>query len=129
MPGAVHYNSPRKDRPFIVVDCGTIPDALIESELFGHVKGAFTGAIENRKGLMELADEGSLFLDEIGNLNLSTQAKLLRVLQEKEFRPLGGKNPVKCDMRFIVATNKDLEAMTKEGTFREDFFTGLMSFP
>ncbi|MEK6582534.1 MAG: sigma-54 dependent transcriptional regulator, partial [Nitrospirota bacterium] len=126
---AVHYNSPRKDRPFIVVDCGTIPDALIESELFGHVKGAFTGAIENRKGLMELADEGSLFLDEIGNLNLSTQAKLLRVLQEKEFRPLGGKNPVKCDMRFIVATNKDLEAMTKEGTFREDFFYRLNVFP
>ncbi|MEK6652592.1 MAG: sigma-54 dependent transcriptional regulator [Nitrospirota bacterium] len=126
---AVHYNSPRKDKPFIVVDCGTIPDALIESELFGHVKGAFTGAIENRKGLMELADEGSLFLDEIGNLNLSTQAKLLRVLQEKEFRPLGGKNPVKCDMRFIVATNKNLEAMTKEGTFREDFFYRLNVFP
>jgi len=125
----IHYNSPRKDMPFIVVDCGTIPDTLIESELFGHLKGAFTGAIENRKGLIELADEGSLFLDEIGNLNLSTQAKLLRVLQEKEFRPLGSKNPVRADIRFIVATNKNLEALTKEGTFREDFFYRLNIFP
>ncbi len=126
---AIHYNSPRRDKPFIVVDCGTIPDTLIESELFGYVKGAFTGAIETRKGLIELANEGSLFLDEIANLNLSTQAKLLRVLQERELRPLGSKNSVRVDIRFIVATNRHLESMTKEGTFREDFFYRLNIFP
>ncbi len=126
---AIHYNSPRRDQPFIVVDCGTIPDTLIESELFGHVKGAFTGAIETRKGLLELANGGSLFFDEIGNLNLSIQAKLLRLLQEREFRPIGGKNPVRADIRFIAATNKNLATMTKEGAFREDFFYRLNVFP
>ncbi len=126
---AIHYNSPRREKPFVVVDCGTIPDNLIESELFGHAKGSFTGAVENRKGLVELAGEGTLFLDEIGNLNLSTQAKLLRVLQEKEFRPIGNKDPVRVDVRFVAATNKNLEAMTKEGSFREDFFYRLNVFP
>ena len=126
---AIHYNSPRKDHPFVVVDCGTIPETLIESELFGHFKGAFTGATENKKGLVELADEGSLFLDEVGNLNLSVQAKLLRVMQEREFRPLGGKNSLRADVRFIAATHKNLEVMTKEGTFREDLFYRLNIFP
>ncbi len=126
---AIHYNSPRKDQPFIVVDCVTIPETLIESELFGHAKGAFTGATEKKKGLIEMANKGTIFFDEIGNLDISTQAKLLRVLQEREFRPIGEKNPVNVDIRFISATNKDLQAMTKEGTFREDFFYRLNIFP
>jgi len=126
---AIHFNSPRKDQPFIVVDCTTIPEPLIESELFGHAKGAFTGASEKKKGLLEMANGGTIFLDEIGNLDLSTQAKLLRVLQEREFRPLGEKKTVHVDIRFISATNKDLKAMTKEGTFREDFFYRLNIFP
>jgi DNA-binding NtrC family response regulator len=126
---AIHYNSPRRDKPFIVVDCSTIPDTLIESELFGYVRGAFTGATENKKGLVELSNEGSLFLDEISSLSMTMQGKLLRILQEKEFRPIGGKNTVRADIRFIAATNKNLEAMVKEGTFREDFFYRLNVFP
>ncbi|MEW6108196.1 MAG: sigma-54 dependent transcriptional regulator [Nitrospirota bacterium] len=126
---AIHFNSPRKDQPFIVVDCVTIPDTLIESELFGHAKGAFTGASEKKKGLIEMANNGTIFFDEIGNLDISTQAKLLRVLQEREFRPLGEKNPVHVDIRFISATNKNLQSMTREGTFREDFFYRLNIFP
>lgn len=119
---AIHYNSPRKDAPFVVVDCGTIPDAIIESELFGYVKGAFDGAAAIKKGLIELADKGSLFLNEVGALHLQVQAKLLRVLQEKEFMPIGSKKSAGVDIRFIAATNKNLEAMTKEGVFREDFY-------
>jgi DNA-binding NtrC family response regulator len=126
---AIHFNSPRKDQPFIVVDCTTIPETLIESELFGHAKGAFTGASEKKKGLLEMANGGTIFFDEIGNLDLSTQAKLLRVLQEREFRPLGEKKTVHADIRFISATNKDLKAMTIGGTFREDFFYRLNIFP
>jgi DNA-binding NtrC family response regulator len=126
---AIHYNSPRKDLPFVVVDCTTIPETLIESELFGHAKGAFTGASENKKGLLEMASGGTIFLDEIGNLNVQTQAKLLRVLQEREFRPLGEKKTVHIDVRFISATNKDLRIMTKEGSFREDLFYRLNIFP
>jgi DNA-binding NtrC family response regulator len=126
---AIHFNSSRRDQPFIVVDCTTIPETLIESELFGHTKGAFTGAHEMKKGLLELANGGTIFFDEIGNLNLTTQAKLLRVLQEKEFRPVGEKKSVHLDVRFISATNRDLKAMTKEGTFREDFFYRLNIFP
>ncbi|SPP99945.1 Acetoacetate metabolism regulatory protein AtoC [Candidatus Sulfobium mesophilum] len=126
---AIHYNSPRKDLPFVVVDCTTIPETLIESELFGHVKGAFTGASETKKGLLEIANGGTIFLDEIGNLNISTQAKLLRVLQEREFRPIGEKKTVHIDVRFISATNKDLRIMTKEGSFREDLFYRLNIFP
>jgi DNA-binding NtrC family response regulator len=126
---AIHYNSPRKDRPFVTVDCVTIPETLIESELFGHAKGAFTGAAEKKKGLLEAANAGTLFFDEIGNIGAAIQAKLLRVLQEREFRPLGEKNTVHVDVRFIAATNKDLRTMTKEGTFREDLFYRLNIFP
>jgi|Deesub1362A_J573_1020465.scaffolds.fasta_scaffold00045_92 DNA-binding NtrC family response regulator len=126
---AIHYNSPRRDGPFMAVDCGTIPDTLIESELFGHTKGSFTGAVTTEKGLIELASGGSVFFDEIGELPLSTQAKLLRVIQEKEFRPIGGKTTVKADIRVIAATNKDLAKMTKEGHFREDLFYRLNVFP
>jgi DNA-binding NtrC family response regulator len=126
---AIHFNSSRKDQPFVVVDCTTIPETLIESELFGHAKGAFTGAHEKKKGLLELANGGTIFFDEIGNLNVTTQAKLLRVLQEREFRPLGEKKSVHIDVRFISATNRDLKTMTKEGTFREDFFYRLNIFP
>jgi DNA-binding NtrC family response regulator len=126
---AIHFNSPRRDQPFVIVDCTTIPETLIESELFGHAKGAFTGAVEKKKGLLEIANGGTIFFDEIGNLDIAVQAKLLRVLQEKEFRPLGEKKPVHVDVRFISATNKDLKAMTKEGTFREDFFYRLNIFP
>jgi len=126
---AIHFNSSRKDQPFVVVDCTAIPETLIESELFGHTKGAFTGAHEKKKGLLELANGGTIFFDEIGNLDLTTQAKLLRVLQEKEFRPLGEKKSVHLDVRFVSATNRDLKTMTKDGTFREDFFYRLNIFP
>ncbi|MBI5199552.1 MAG: sigma-54-dependent Fis family transcriptional regulator [Nitrospirae bacterium] len=126
---AIHYNSPRKEQPFVVVDCGTIPDNLIESELFGYMKGAFTGAVASKKGLLELSDGGTIFFDEIGNLDLSTQAKLLRVIQEKEFRPIGGRESIKVDVRVITATNKNLEYMIKEGSFREDLFYRLNIFP
>ena len=126
---AIHFNSPRKDMPFITVDCVSIPDTLIESELFGHARGAFTGAVEKKKGLLETASGGTIFFDEIGNIGTSTQAKLLRVLQEREFRPLGEKRTIHADIRFIAATNKDLAAMIKEGTFREDLFYRLDIFP
>ncbi len=126
---AIHYNSPRSDNPFVVVDCGTISENLMESELFGHVKGSFTGATETRKGLIEAADTGTLFLDEIGNLLLSLQSKLLRVLQEREYRPIGSKKSFKVDIRFIAATNRDLKKMTTEETFREDLYYRLNIFP
>ncbi len=126
---AIHYNSPRRDAPFIVVDCSSIPETLIEAELFGHTKGAFTGAFTSRKGLLELANTGTLFLDEIGNLSLSVQAKLLRVLQEREFRPVGSDRSIKVDVRFIAATNKNLLDLVREGSFREDFFYRLNVFP
>ncbi len=126
---AIHFNSPRKEQPFVIVDCNAIPETLIESELFGHARGAFTGAFEKKKGLMEMAAGGTIFFDEIGNLGLSTQAKLLRVLQEKEFRPVGEKKTLQADIRFVSATNKDLKQMTKDGTFREDFFYRLNIFP
>ncbi|VAX26564.1 Response regulator of zinc sigma-54-dependent two-component system [hydrothermal vent metagenome] len=126
---AIHYNSPRKDRPFVIIDCGTLAGELIESELFGHKKGAFTGAVTDKKGLIEEAEGGTLFLDEIGNLPLALQSKLLRVLQEKEYRPVGDKKASKVDSRFITATNKDLSGMVKAGTFREDLFYRLDIFP
>ncbi|NOY39564.1 MAG: sigma-54-dependent Fis family transcriptional regulator [Nitrospirae bacterium] len=126
---AIHYNSPRKDMPFVVIDCGTLADELIESELFGHKRGSFTGAVTDKKGLIEEAEGGTLFLDEIGNLPLPLQSKLLRVLQEKEYRPVGDKKSIKVDTRFITATNKDLSAMVKAGTFREDLFYRLDIFP
>ncbi len=119
---AVHYNSPRKDRPFVAVNCGAIPESLMESELFGHKKGAFTGAVADRAGLFEQADGGTLFLDEIGEVPLQLQAKLLRVIQEREFRRVGGSESLKADIRLVAATNRDLDDQVKEGTFREDLF-------
>jgi DNA-binding NtrC family response regulator len=126
---AIHYNSLRREGPFIVIDCVAIPDALLEAELFGHKKGSFTGAISTEKGLIELAQNGTLFFDEISNLPLSTQAKLLRVLQEKEFRPIGSRITTRADVRFIAATNRDLREMVRKGEFREDFFYRLNVFP
>ncbi len=105
---AIHYNSPRKDKPFIAINCAAIPETLIESELFGYEPGAFTGATNRKIGLIEAADKGTLFLDEIAELPLATQSKLLRVLQEKEIRRIGGKDTIKVDVRIIAATNKNL---------------------
>jgi two-component system response regulator PilR (NtrC family) len=119
---AIHYNSPRKDKPFVTLNCGAIPESLIESELFGHMKGAFTDAIATKKGLFEMADEGTIFLDEISELPLLMQVKLLRVLQDKEFKRVGGTEDIRVDVRIISATNKDLEEAVKEKRFREDLF-------
>jgi len=119
---AVHANSPRKDKPFVVVNSGSLPHDLLESNLFGHVKGAFTGAIYAKKGLFELADKGTLFFDEIGNIPLETQAKLLRVMQEREFMRLGGVETLKVDVRVVAATNVDLRRAVDEGRFREDLY-------
>jgi two-component system response regulator PilR (NtrC family) len=119
---AVHGASPRADRPFIVVNSGSLPHDLLESNLFGHVKGAFTGAIYSKKGLFELADKGTLFFDEIGNIPLETQAKLLRVLQDREFMRLGGTDVIKVDVRIVAATNIDLRRAVDEGRFREDLY-------
>jgi two-component system response regulator PilR (NtrC family) len=119
---AIHYNSSRKDKPFVTLNCGAIPESLIESELFGHMKGAFTDAITTKKGLFEMADEGSIFLDEISELPLLMQVKLLRVLQDKEFKRVGGTDDIRVDVRIISATNKDLEEAVKEKRFREDLF-------
>src|SRR5512136_1687326 len=119
---AIHYNSPRKEKPFVTLNCGAIPEALIESELFGHVKGAFTDAIATKKGLFEMADEGTIFLDEISELPLMMQVKLLRVLQDREFKRVGGTEDIRVDVRIISATNKDLERAVKEKRFREDLF-------
>lgn len=119
---AIHYNSPRKEKPFVTLNCGAIPETLIESELFGHVKGAFTDAIATKKGLFEVADEGTIFLDEISELPLLMQVKLLRVLQDKEFKRVGGTEDIRVDVRIISATNKDLELAVKEKRFREDLF-------
>ncbi len=119
---AVHANSPRKDRPFVVVNSGSLPHDLLESNLFGHVKGAFTGAVYAKKGLFELADKGTLFFDEIGNIPLETQAKLLRVMQEREFMRLGGVDTIKVDVRVVAATNIDLKRAVDEGRFREDLY-------
>ncbi len=118
----IHQLSALKDKPFVAVNCGAIPDTLIESELFGHKKGSFTGAIEERKGFFELAHTGTLFLDEIGELSLAVQPKLLRALQEKVIRKVGAVKDQQIDVRLIAATNRDLESMVKEGLFREDLF-------
>jgi Nif-specific regulatory protein len=125
---AIHYNSPRKNSPFIKVNCAALPESLIESELFGYEKGAFTGADATRKGRFELAEGGTLFLDEIGDLNSSAAVKLLRVVQEKEFDRLGGTKSIKTDVRLIVATNKDLEKAIAASTFREDLYYRLNVF-
>ena len=125
---AIHYNSPRANKPFIKVSCAALPDSLIESELFGYEKGAFTGAEARKKGRFELAEGGTLFLDEIGDLSLSTQVKLLRVLQEREFERLGGTEPVKANVRLITASNKALEKAIAAGSFREDLHYRLNVF-
>ncbi len=119
---ALHVSSPRSEKPFIVVNSGSLPHELLESNLFGHVKGAFTGAFYSKKGLFELADKGTLFFDEIGNVSMETQAKLLRVIQEREFMRLGGTDIVKVDVRIIAATNIDLRRAVADGRFREDLF-------
>ncbi|MDD3937318.1 sigma-54 dependent transcriptional regulator [Rhodoferax sp.] len=126
---AIHYNSLRKDQPFVTVDCNTLSESLLESELFGHTKGSFTGAVANKRGMFEIANNGSLFLDEFGNIPLSTQAKLLRVIQEREFRAVGSTATQKTNVRLITATNKDLKAMVLEGTFREDLYYRINVFP
>jgi len=119
---AIHLNGPRRIKPFVAVNCGAIPETLIESELFGHVRGAFTGAVSDHAGLFKQADQGTIFLDEVGELPLHLQVKLLRVLQEKSFTPVGGSKPIKVDVRVISATNRDLRKELEEGRFREDLF-------
>ncbi len=119
---AIHMNSPRKDRSFVPVNTGSMPADLLESTLFGHVKGAFTSAIASKKGLFEIADRGTIFLDEIGNMSMETQAKILRVLQDKKFMHLGGVQEIQVDVRVIAATNIDLRQAVKEGRFREDLY-------
>jgi len=126
---ALHLASDRKDKPFVAINCAAIPETLLESELFGHKKGAFTGAIRDSKGLFAQAHEGTIFLDEIGDTSLSIQAKLLRVLQERQFYPVGSEKSVEVNVRVIVATNKDLEAEVKEGRFREDLFYRIHVIP
>ncbi|CAH2031427.1 sigma-54-dependent transcriptional regulator [Trichlorobacter ammonificans] len=119
---AIHYNSPRHERKFVAINCGALPESLLESELFGYRKGAFTGARENRQGLLETADGGTLFLDEVGNLPMNVQKTLLRFLQEKEFTRLGESSPTRVDVRILSATNADLKQAVKEGSFREDLY-------
>jgi len=119
---AIHYNSPRRSHPFTAVNCAAIPDALFENELFGHEAGAYTGAVGRRQGLFEISDGGTLFLDEIGDLPMAMQSKLLRVLQDREVRRIGGKEAVHVDVRIVTATNKDIESAVDNGTFREDLF-------
>jgi len=126
---AIHFNSLRSTKPFIKVNCGALPESVVESELFGHEKGAFTGAIATRKGRFELAHGGSIFLDEIGDLSPTTQIKLLRVLQEKEFERVGGTVTIKVDVRVITATNRELEELIAEGQFRQDLYYRLNVFP
>lgn len=126
---AMHFNSPRKAAPFVAINCGAIPENLMESELFGHEKGAFTGAVERKIGRFQLANNGTLFLDEIGELKPELQVKLLRVLQERKFTPVGGNREVKTNARIIAATNRNLEKMIEEKTFREDLFYRLNVMP
>lgn len=125
----IHKISQRRDMPFLTIDCGALPETLLESELFGHVKGAFTGAVFSRRGLLEEAQGGTVFLDEIGELTLATQAKLLRAIQEHEIRPVGGNKPVTVDVRFITATNRNLQEDVVAGCFREDLYYRLAVIP
>jgi Nif-specific regulatory protein len=126
---SIHYNSPRAGGPFIRVSCAALPESIIESELFGHEKGAFTGALQQRRGRFELAHGGTIFLDEIGDLSPHTQVRLLRVLQEREFERVGGNQTIKVDVRVIAATNRDLEKLMEEGKFRQDLYYRLNVFP
>ena len=126
---AIHAHSKRAARPFIAVDCSTFSSSLLESELFGHVKGAFTGAVKDKAGIFEVASHGSLFLDEVANLNVDIQAKLLRATETQEYKPVGASRLKKSDVRIIAATNRDLKIMVDEGNFREDFFYRLNVFP
>ena len=126
---AIHFNSLRKDKPFVPVDCTTLSEGVLESELFGHVKGSFTGAVGDKAGLFQSADGGTLFLDEIGNISLTTQAKLLRFIEEREFKAVGDTRSRSVNVRLITATNKDLEAMVADGSFREDLYYRINIFP
>jgi DNA-binding NtrC family response regulator len=126
---AIHYNSLRKDKPIVPVDCMSLSENLLESELFGHVKGAFTGAIVNKRGLLEVAEGGSVFLDEVGNIPLSIQAKLLRVIQEREFKAVGDTRTQSANIRLVCATNRELRTMVAEGSFRDDLFYRINIFP
>jgi formate hydrogenlyase transcriptional activator len=129
MANAIHYSSPRKDGPFVKVNCGAIPESLLDSELFGHEKGAFTGAVAQRRGRFERAHQGTIFLDEIGELPPQAQIRMLRVLQYKEIERIGGSTPISVDIRIIAATNRNLEEMVRSGKFREDLWFRLNVFP
>ena len=126
---AIHKNSPRRDLPFVAVDCTSLAENLLESELFGHVKGSFTGAMQTKVGLFKVADGGTLFLDEVSNISLTTQAKLLRVLQERHVTPIGGTQPVPINIHLIAASNRNLKTMISEGAFREDLYFRLNIIP
>jgi len=126
---AIHFNSLRRDHPFVALNCGAVPETLLESELFGHVRGAFTGADTNKKGLIEVADRGTIFLDEIGEMSVTMQVKLLRVLQERRYRRLGGTEELQADIRVVAATNQDLPALVADGKFREDLFYRINVIP
>jgi two-component system response regulator PilR (NtrC family) len=126
---AIHFNSSRKDRPFVALNCGALSETLLDSELFGHVRGAFTGADTNKKGLIEVAEKGTILLDEIGEMSPQVQVKLLRVLQERRFRRLGGTDEIEADIRIIAATNRDLSRMVADGRFREDLFYRINVIP
>ena len=126
---ALHYNSLRRDQPFVALNCGALPETLLESELFGHMKGSFTGAATNKKGLVEMAERGTIFLDEIGEMSPMMQVKLLRVLQERRFRRVGGVEELQATMRVITATNQDLDRMVADGKFREDLFYRINVIP
>jgi two-component system response regulator AtoC len=126
---AIHFNSPRRNKPFVAVNCAAIPEGLLESELFGHARGAFTGATAAREGRFAAADGGTLFLDEVGDMPLALQAKVLRMLQEQSFEPVGSNKTIKVDVRVVAATHKDLKEMVSAGTFRDDLFYRLNVFP
>jgi DNA-binding NtrC family response regulator len=126
---AIHFNSPRRDQPFVAINCGAIPRELLESELFGHIKGSFTGAIAHKKGRIEMAHGGTLFLDEIGEMPPELQVKLLRVIQEREIEKLGATEPTRVDVRLVAATHRNLSAMIEDGTFREDLYYRLAVIP